>query len=420
MAGREPRRPADAGARRRPRGVRAQPRHDGRRLPGRALRPARQGVQVDGAGAAPGRRRPPRLHLRHHPRDRGHGRGRPRRRPAAGQRGASTPAASARSSTPARRGSPSPSTRDETIDAAAAGGVREVLIDVNVGLPRCGCRPTTRAGSPTWPGPGASRCAASWATRATSSGSTTGPSEAAKTEPAMEQLLGRARGRRRRGRLRRRHRHVRHQHVGHRDPGRLLRADGHRLRRARPAVPPGARASLATVISVNPTGWAVADCGLKALGMDHGNPTIDGGRGVVLLRRAHHVRPPTGRRARRSATASRVWPAHVDPTVACTSACTSSRTTRSSTPGPVDLRRLVSSARWSMSSTMRSRRKSTSGTIATADETEVEGAEVALHGDVEPLAVDHRRHRVVVLQLGARGVEGLARTGHVGDHQVGR
>ncbi|HSL59977.1 MAG TPA: alanine racemase, partial [Acidimicrobiales bacterium] len=30
---------------------------------------------------------------------------------------------------------------DQTVDAAAAGGVREVLIDVNVGLPRCGCDP---------------------------------------------------------------------------------------------------------------------------------------------------------------------------------------------------------------------------------------------------------------------------------------
>lgn len=29
----------------------------------------------------------------------------------------------------------------ETIEAAAAGGVREVLVDVNVGMPRCGCGP---------------------------------------------------------------------------------------------------------------------------------------------------------------------------------------------------------------------------------------------------------------------------------------
>ncbi|MBP8211137.1 MAG: alanine racemase, partial [Ilumatobacteraceae bacterium] len=27
----------------------------------------------------------------------------------------------------------------ETVDAAAAAGLREVLVDVNVGLPRCGC-----------------------------------------------------------------------------------------------------------------------------------------------------------------------------------------------------------------------------------------------------------------------------------------
>ena len=31
---------------------------------------------------------------------------------------------------------------DHTVDAAAAAGLREVLIDVNVGLPRCGCAPS--------------------------------------------------------------------------------------------------------------------------------------------------------------------------------------------------------------------------------------------------------------------------------------
>ena len=30
---------------------------------------------------------------------------------------------------------------EATIEAAAAGGVREVVVDVNVGLPRCGCAP---------------------------------------------------------------------------------------------------------------------------------------------------------------------------------------------------------------------------------------------------------------------------------------
>jgi D-serine deaminase-like pyridoxal phosphate-dependent protein len=31
---------------------------------------------------------------------------------------------------------------DETVDAAAAAGIREVLVDVDVGLPRCGCDPS--------------------------------------------------------------------------------------------------------------------------------------------------------------------------------------------------------------------------------------------------------------------------------------
>ncbi len=35
---------------------------------------------------------------------------------------------------------------EETIAAAARGGVREVLIDVNVGLPRCGCPPAAAGG----------------------------------------------------------------------------------------------------------------------------------------------------------------------------------------------------------------------------------------------------------------------------------
>ncbi len=38
---------------------------------------------------------------------------------------------------------------EETIAAAARAGVREVLIDVNVGLPRCGCPPGTPGGWPS-------------------------------------------------------------------------------------------------------------------------------------------------------------------------------------------------------------------------------------------------------------------------------
>jgi D-serine deaminase-like pyridoxal phosphate-dependent protein len=68
-----------------------------------------------------------------------------------------------------------------------------------------------------------------------------------------------------------------------------------------------------TVISVRP-GHAVADVGLKALGMDHGNPTIDGA--TVWFCSDEHVTfaatgepPAVGDRVR-------VVPAHVDPTMA--------------------------------------------------------------------------------------------------------
>ena len=69
-----------------------------------------------------------------------------------------------------------------------------------------------------------------------------------------------------------------------------------------------------TVIAVRPD-HAVADVGLKALGMDHGNPSIDGATRVVLQRRARHVRA-AATSARRVGDRVRVVPAHVDPTMA--------------------------------------------------------------------------------------------------------
>jgi len=69
---------------------------------------------------------------------------------------------------------------------------------------------------------------------------------------------------------------------------------------------------LATVISVAPK-YAVADCGLKALGMDHGNPEIEGAK-VWFCSDEHVTFAPddgvvVGDRIR-------VVPAHVDPTLA--------------------------------------------------------------------------------------------------------
>jgi D-serine deaminase-like pyridoxal phosphate-dependent protein len=69
---------------------------------------------------------------------------------------------------------------------------------------------------------------------------------------------------------------------------------------------------LATVISVSKE-WAVADCGLKALGMDHGDPGIDGA--TVLFCSDEHVTFVPNAPVR-VGDRIRVTPAHVDPTVA--------------------------------------------------------------------------------------------------------
>jgi D-serine deaminase-like pyridoxal phosphate-dependent protein len=69
---------------------------------------------------------------------------------------------------------------------------------------------------------------------------------------------------------------------------------------------------LATVISVS-ADWAVADCGLKALGMDHGNPTIEGGE-ILFCSDEHVTFRPAG--PIRVGARVLVAPAHVDPTIA--------------------------------------------------------------------------------------------------------
>ncbi|MEM8902282.1 MAG: alanine racemase [Actinomycetota bacterium] len=72
---------------------------------------------------------------------------------------------------------------------------------------------------------------------------------------------------------------------------------------------------LATVISVSPKGWMVADAGLKALGMDHGDPGWDGGD-VLFCSDEHTTLAPTDGRAWRVGDRIHLRPAHVDPTVA--------------------------------------------------------------------------------------------------------
>ena len=69
----------------------------------------------------------------------------------------------------------------------------------------------------------------------------------------------------------------------------------------------------ATVISVSP-GWAVADAGLKAFGMDHGNPGLADGGQVLFCSDEHVTFVASG--AVRVGERVRLHPAHVDPTVA--------------------------------------------------------------------------------------------------------
>jgi len=74
----------------------------------------------------------------------------------------------------------------------------------------------------------------------------------------------------------------------------------------------------ATVISVSPKGWFVCDAGLKSLGMDHGNPTIGGAQ--VWFCSDEHVtfsaNEDEGLEALKTGDRVRLTPAHVDPTVA--------------------------------------------------------------------------------------------------------
>ncbi len=206
---------------------------------------------------------------------------------------------------------------DATLAAAVAGGVREVLVDVNVGLPRCGIAPD-RAGALA----DAAR-AAGLTVRGVMGyeGHLMMLDDLAERARLTEECMGRLL--------------AAHADVG----GELVSGGGtgtYALNTWVTEVQAGSYALmdtaysaaglpfrqaltvLATVVSVTaPTaampGWAVADVGLKSLGMDHGNPTVPGGQ-VWFCSDEHMTFAPgeplaVGDRVR-------VLPAHVDPTVA--------------------------------------------------------------------------------------------------------
>lgn len=71
-----------------------------------------------------------------------------------------------------------------------------------------------------------------------------------------------------------------------------------------------------SVVSVNPKGWAVLNGGLKALGMDHGNPEVPGHEVLYCSDEHTTLFPGADGGLPEVGDAVRVLPAHVDPTVA--------------------------------------------------------------------------------------------------------
>jgi len=202
---------------------------------------------------------------------------------------------------------------EAVVDAALAGGVREVLIDVNVGLPRCGVDPAD---------------AGRLADYARSKGLTVrgvmgyeGHVVGLESRPTREEMTEQCKALLLKA----------HGDVG----GELISAGGtgtYDINTWATEIQAGSYALmdtaydklglpfrqalsvLASVISVSP-GWAVADCGLKALGMDHGNPTVVDGT-TFFCSDEHITFIPDEDHAVRVGDRIRVIPAHVDPTVA--------------------------------------------------------------------------------------------------------
>jgi D-threonine aldolase len=204
----------------------------------------------------------------------------------------------------------------ETIQAASSAGIRNVLIDVNVGLPRCGCSPEQ---------------AGSLADAARSLGLivrgvmgyeghlmmlTDRQKKQDKVHEAMS-LLAQA-----------------HNDVG----GDIMSAGGtgtydmfagtavNEVQAGSYALMDTQYAELqhpfrqslwilGTVISVNAS-WAVIDVGLKSLGMDHGNPTVDGFNVWFCSDEHTTIAPVEGTPKPKVGDRIRVTPAHVDPTMA--------------------------------------------------------------------------------------------------------
>jgi D-threonine aldolase len=201
----------------------------------------------------------------------------------------------------------------QTIEAAVKGGIKEVLIDVNVGLPRCGCAPD-HAGTLAEMARSKGlvvRGVMGYEGHAVGLDNRSLRQEL--TAQAMELLV------------------QAHTDVG----GDVISAGGtgtydlntwaNEIQAGSYALMDTAYAKLglpfkqaltvlATVISTSPSGFAVANCGLKALAMDHGKPDVEGGGTVMIVSDEHITFIPET--AVEVGDRIRILPAHVDPTVA--------------------------------------------------------------------------------------------------------
>jgi D-serine deaminase-like pyridoxal phosphate-dependent protein len=208
----------------------------------------------------------------------------------------------------------------ETVAAASAGGIHEVLVDVNVGLPRCGCAPED-----------AGRIADLARASGLAVRGVMGYEGHVMAVPDVDERRAGAEECMRR--LLDAHALVGGDVVSAGGTGTYavntwageIQAGSYVLMdtaySALPDLPFGAALSvLGTVVSTTrPTadipGWAVVDVGLKSLGMDHGNPAIPGGT-VWFCSDEHTTWQPDDFGSVTIGDRVRVLPAHVDPTVA--------------------------------------------------------------------------------------------------------
>jgi D-threonine aldolase len=197
----------------------------------------------------------------------------------------------------------------ETIIAASNAGVREVVIDVNVGLPRCGCAPADAGKIADLARHHGLEVRGVMGYEGHVVGLVDAAERAEQCEAAMQLLL-----------------------TANADVGaELISAGGtgtYALNTWANEIQAGSYALmdtaygrlglpfeqaafvLATVISSSP-GWSVGDAGLKAFGMDHGNPELADGNVVFCSDEHVTVTPPRP-------IGDRLWltPAHIDPTMA--------------------------------------------------------------------------------------------------------